>query len=192
MPTPLPVVLASASPRRKELLQRSGLSLLVVVPDVDETAHDGEAPAAMAERLALAKAASVAATSPGVVVVAADTVVVLDGAVLGKPRDAAEAASMLGALSGKAHEVVTGYAVAGQHGVTSGTVRTGVTFRPLDASQIAGYVATGEPLDKAGAYGIQGIGAMLVRSIQGSYTNVVGLPLVEVLDAIALQGGPRL
>jgi septum formation protein len=188
----LPLVLASASPRRRELLQRVGLNLQIVPADIDESGVPGEAPEHMAERLARAKADAVAALMPDRLVLAADTIVVLDGRVLGKPRDDAEAADMLRDLSGRHHEVITGFAICGDAPGTSGTVTTKVHFRSLDAAVIDRYVATGEPLDKAGAYGIQGVGAMLVRGIEGSYTNVVGLPLVEVLAAIADHGGPRL
>ena len=188
----LPLTLASASPRRRELLERVGVNLEVVPADVDESRLPDEPPAAMAERLAAAKADVVAATQPDRLVLAADTIVVRDDAVLGKPSDAAEAAAMLRSLSGRRHHVITGWALRGPSGGSSGTVTTAVRFRPLPEPVIARYVATGEPLDKAGAYGIQGVGAMLVRSIEGSYTNVVGLPLVEVLDAVAAHGGPRL
>ena len=188
----LPLVLASASPRRRELLERVGLALQIVPADIDESELPGERPAEMAERLARAKAAAVAALMPDRLVLAADTIVVLDGRVLGKPRDDAEAADMLRSLSGRAHEVTTGFAVRGDGADTSTTVTTVVRFRALDPAVIDRYVATGEPLDKAGAYGIQGVGAMLVLRIDGSYTNVVGLPLVEVLETIAAHGGPRL
>ena len=188
----LPLVLASASPRRRELLERVGMSIQVVPAEVDEAILPGESPAVMAERLAGAKADAVAALMPDRLVLAADTIVVLDDAVLGKPRDDAEAATMLRSLSDREHAVITGFAVRGRDRGGSGTVTTKVRFRPLDGPVIDRYVGTGEPLDKAGAYGIQGVGAMLVRSIEGSYTNVVGLPLVEVLDTIAAAGGPRL
>jgi len=160
--------------------------------DVDESALPGEGAVAMAVRVARLKADTVAATlSEPAVVIAADTIVVRDGVLLGKPRDDADAAAMLRSLSGRSHEVVTGFAVSGDGRSVGAAVTTGVTFRPLTDAVIADYVATGEPRDKAGAYGIQGIGAMLVTAIDGSYTNVVGLPLVEVLDAIAAHGGPR-
>ncbi len=188
----LPVVLASASPRRRELLNRAGVTVDVRSADVDETPLDGEEAGAMARRLARSKAERVleGLVEPAVVV-AADTVVVRDGVILGKPRDEAEACAMLGSLSGRAHEVITGYAVIAPTGEVVEAATTAVRFRPLSEALIREYVATGEPMDKAGAYGIQGIGAKLVVGIDGSYTNVVGLPLVEVLDAIAELGGPR-
>ncbi len=186
------ITLASASPRRRDLLTRCGLDLDVRPPDVDERQIEGEAPRAMAIRLARDKAAEVAVTlAEPAIVVAADTIVVLDGEVLGKPADEADARAMLRRLSGRTHTVITGFAVHGALGMTADAVETDVTFRHLSDDLIAWYVATGEPLDKAGSYGIQEIGVMLVAEIQGSYTNVVGLPLVEVLDAIAAQGGPR-
>ena len=126
------------------------------------------------------------------ITIGADTIVVRDGCILGKPRDRDEARRMLASLSGRSHEVLTGFAVLGPGEPIVRAVETQVRFRALDDETIARYVATGEPDDMAGAYGIQGIGAALVERISGSYTNVVGLPLVEVLDAIAAQGGPRL
>ena len=187
------LILASASPRRRELLERVGLTLTVLPADLDERALPGETAVEMAVRLASAKASAIAEGLDGpCIVVAADTLVVRDGTILGKPTDDADAAAMLRSLSGRSHEVVIGFAVRGSLGAaTARAVTTKVTFRALSDALIADYVATGEPLDKAGAYGIQGIGAMLVTGIEGSYTNVVGLPLVEVLDAIADQGGPR-
>ena len=188
----LPVVLASASPRRLELLTRAGVDVSVQTADVDEAQLPDEAPEAMVLRLARSKADRVnRGLVDAAIVVAADTIVVRDGIVLGKPADEDEAAAMIASLSGRAHEVITGYAVISpSHEIVSATT-TAVRFRTLSAALIRDYVATGEPLDKAGAYGIQGIGAKLVSAIEGSYTNVVGLPLVEVLDAIARLGGPR-
>ncbi len=188
----LPLVLASASPRRRELLERVGLELRVVPPHVDETPRPDDTPEDTAERLARLKVDAVAVREPDRLVVGADTIVVRDGRLLGKPRDEDEAVRMLEALADRTHQVITGWAVRSPSGQRSGTVTTHVRFRPLSRPIIDRYVATGEPADKAGAYGIQGAGAMLVRSIEGSYTNVVGLPLVEVLDAIAALGGPRL
>ncbi len=188
----LPVVLASASPRRHELLTRAGVRLSVQTADVDEAQQPGEAPVHMVQRLARAKADRVLRRLvDAAIVVAADTVVVRDGVVLGKPVDGVEAASMLASLSDRVHEVITGFAVIGPGSEVVGSVTTRVRFRSLSTALIDRYVATGEPLDKAGSYGIQGIGAKLVVAIEGSYTNVVGLPLVEVLDAIARLGGPR-
>lgn len=181
------LVLASASPRRRELLALLGRPFEVVVADVDETVLAGESPAAAAERLARAKATAVARVGAraGAVTIGADTIVVLDDEILGKPHDAAEAASMLRALSGRAHDVLTGVAVVDAAGdIASFVTRTEVTFVELSAAQIDAYVATGDPLDKAGAYGIQGPAGAFVAEIHGSYHNVVGLPLAQL--AIAL------
>lgn len=174
------VVLASASPRRRELLARLGLDPVVRPAAVDETPHPGEAPADLVVRLAAAKAGAVAA-DPGDLVVAADTVVTVGTRILGKPRDRDEAAAMLGALSGRDHHVVTGVAVTHRGAVRTDVETTRVTFRHLDDREIAWYVATGESDDKAGAYGLQGAGAVLVRELQGSDTNVIGLPLALVV-----------
>jgi septum formation protein len=184
----VPLVLASASPRRRELLALLGLTFEVISTDIDETWRNGEAPAAHAERLAREKAAAVA--RPQAAVLAADTIVVIDGAILGKPRDAADAAAMLRALSGRAHTVHTAMAVAYRGREASGVESTQVWFRPLDERTIAEYVATGEPLDKAGAYGIQGYGAVLVERIAGDYFTVMGLGLgrlVELLREVGLE-----
>ena len=175
------VVLASRSPRRRELLLAAGLHGEGHPPDVDEAAAPGEPPAAMVLRLAIEKAATV---ETGEVVVAADTAVVLDGEALGKPRDVEDAALMLARLSGRAHEVLTGFCVRLGRERLAAVVKTEVSFRPLSQAEIFGYVSSGEPLDKAGAYGIQGLGGALVDRVEGSYTNVVGLPLAEVLAAI--------
>jgi septum formation protein len=182
----VPVVLASASPRRRELLALLGLAFDVRPTDVDETWRNGEAPAAHAERLAREKAA--AAASSGAAVVGADTIVVTDGEILGKPRDAAEAREMLRRLAGRDHEVFTGVAVAYGGALASGVGRTVVRFRPLDEAVIAEYVATGEPLDKAGAYGIQGFGAVLVERIDGDYFTVMGLGLGLMVELLARVG----
>jgi len=183
----VPIVLASASPRRRQLLELLGLTFEVAPGDVDETWRNGEAPAVHAERLAREKAASV--VRPGAAVVGADTIVVLGGEILGKPTAAAEARSMLARLSGREHDVFTAVAVAYRGAVASGVARTRVRFRPLDAPTIAEYVATGEPMDKAGAYGIQGFGAVLVERIDGDYFTVMGLGLglfVELLGRVGL------
>ncbi len=182
----MPVVLASTSPRRRELLDLLGLTFDVSPADLDETWRNGEAPAAHAERLAREKAA--ARARPGAVAIGADTIVVIDGAILGKPRDAAEAAAMLRRLSGREHEVFTAVAVAYDGRAASGAARTLVRFRPLDDATIGAYVATGEPMDKAGAYGIQGYGAVLVERIEGDYFTVMGLGLVLLTELLARIG----
>ena len=157
-------------------------------PDVDETPLDGEDPVTHVIRLAKAKACAVA-TAGGEVVLAADTVVILDGAVLGKPRDADDAVGMLRRLRGRAHTVATGVAVARHSGaVVETVVSTEVVFAAISDAAITAYVATGEPLDKAGAYAIQGGAAAFVTRINGSWTNVVGLPVVETLDLLRDAG----
>lgn len=182
----VPVVLASSSPRRRQLLGLLGLDFDVAPADVDETWRNGEPPAVHAERLAREKAEAV--RRPGAVTVAADTIVVVDGAILGKPADAAEARAMLARLAGRGHVVHTAIAVAYGARLASGVVSTQVWFRPLDADTIAAYVATGEPLDKAGAYGIQGYGAVLVDRIEGDYFTVMGLGLARLVDLLGEVG----
>lgn len=184
------LVLASASPRRRELLTGLGLDFEVVGADIDETPMVGEIPAALVQRLSLAKAEAVAPQHPAAWVLAADTVVTVDGLVLGKPRDPEEAVEMLMRLSDRWHEVWTGYCLLRQEGAhcDAGAVRTEVRFMALSPALCRAYVATGEPLDKAGAYGIQGMGGLLVAQVRGSYTNVVGLPMVEVIGAMLRLG----
>ncbi len=184
--TGVPVVLASSSPRRRQLLELLGLKPHVVPSDIDETWRNGEAPAAHAERLAREKVALRA--RPGAVVVGADTIVVVDGAILGKPADAADARAMLRRLAGREHEVFTAVAVRYGGHAASGFERTAVRFRPLDDTTIAEYVATGEPMDKAGAYGIQGFGAVLVERIDGDYFTVMGLGLGLLVELLARVG----
>lgn len=179
------LVLASGSPRRRELLTRLGVPFRVVVPDVDETPHDAEAPAALVRRLAEAKAAGVDAS----VVLAADTVVELDGVVLGKPTDPDDARRMLRSLSGREHAVRTGVAVRRKGELSIEVVTTTVRFVELDAAAIDRYVDSGEPVDKAGAYALQGRGGVFVESIAGSPSNVVGLPLATVARMLGLTTG---
>ncbi|MBX3705096.1 MAG: septum formation inhibitor Maf [Pseudomonadales bacterium] len=197
--TPQAIILASASPRRAELLTQIGLlfEVRLPAPPVDETPHAGESAETYVERLARAKARAVAITSPGRVVLAADTTVVLDGAILGKPGDVAEAVTMLLALAGRTHAVCTGVAVAHDGRVESLVARTRVRFRPVDRAEAEAYARTGEGADKAGGYGIQGIGAIFAEAIEGSYSTVVGLPLAETerllraagVDTWALRNG---
>ncbi len=182
----VPVVLASASPRRRQLLELLGLTFDVAPADVDETWRNGEPPEAHAERLAREKAEAV--RRPGAVTVAADTIVVVDGEILGKPADPAEARAMLARLAGRGHVVHTAIAVAYGERRASAVVSTRVWFRPLDAAAVAAYVATGEPLDKAGAYGIQGYGAVLVDRIEGDYFTVMGLGLARLVDLLGEVG----
>ncbi len=183
------LVLASASPRRRDLLGQLGLRFTVAAADLDETPRPDEPPEAYVLRLAREKAQAVAGRFPGTWVLAADTTVVLGRELLGKPRDEAEAREMLTRLSGRTHEVHTGVALAGRADEAL-VVRTRVTFRTLSAGEIAWYAGTGEPLDKAGAYAIQGKGGFLVAAIEGSPTNVIGLPLGETLALLTRAGVP--
>ena len=180
------LVLASGSPRRRELLSGLGLRFEVRPPEVDETPLPGEDPGAYVERLAAAKARAGAANDE--VVIAADTTVVVDGEILGKPADAAEARAMLGRIAGRWHEVLTAVAVGSPAGGAAGVATSQVRMAEMTAERIAWYVATGEPLDKAGAYAIQGLGALLVEEVRGNYTNVVGLPLPLVAELCARLG----
>ncbi|MYL85041.1 septum formation inhibitor Maf [Desulfovibrio aerotolerans] len=176
------IILASASPRRRELLGLAGIAFDIVVSPVEEPAPDvGEHPAAYAARMARLKAAAVAALHPDAVVVGADSVVAVGETILGKPKDAADALRMLTLLSGRTHQVVTGCAIfAPGREPKIFSVATDVTMLAISQTRLTAYVATGEPMDKAGAYAIQGGAAAFVTSICGSYTNVVGLPLAEV------------
>ena len=182
-----PLVLASASPRREQLLREAGLSFEIDAPPPEE--EDGVDPSLPpeegAQARARAKAAWAAARHPGVVVLGADTVVVLEGEEMGKPGNSGEARKKLVRLSGCKHEVITGFALAFDGNVRTFAVRTEVRFRVLEDAVIDRYIASGEPMDKAGAYAIQGAGGSLIDSVRGSYTNVVGLPLPEVLSALA-------
>lgn len=184
------VILASQSPRRRELLERMGLSDFLIRPAQGEEIFDPSlTPAQLVEALSRQKAEEISAGAvPEDIVIAADTVVSVDGRVLGKPRDEAEAADMLSALSGREHTVYTGLTVRrGGEAVTEHEA-TAVRFRPLTRGEIAAYVATGEPMDKAGSYGIQGYGCLLVEGITGDYFNVVGLPVCRLGQILARFG----
>ena len=183
------VILASQSPRRRELLTLIGIPHDVRPADLDETMRPGESPTGYAERLARAKAQAVAEGDERAIVIGADTIVVLDGEVLGKPADASEAVQTLRRLAGRTHTVHTAVAVAHGGHLESGVESVEVTFRPLTDEQVGAYVATGEPMDKAGAYGIQGYGAVLVERIHGDYFAVMGLALgrlVELLERVGV------
>jgi septum formation protein len=187
------LILASASPRRAELLQRLGLRLRVMPADIDEAARDDERPPAYAKRVAADKLAAVLAQAPGVAdvapVLSADTIVVLGGRVLGKPAGPEEAAEMLGALAGRRHEVLTAFRVEHKGMVAERSVITAVSFRLIAPDEIGAYVASGEWRGKAGGYAIQGIAAVFASEIRGSFTNVVGLPLAEVIADLRAVGG---
>ncbi|MBR4767475.1 MAG: septum formation inhibitor Maf [Lachnospiraceae bacterium] len=174
------LVLASNSPRRKELLERLGFRFTVKTAGVRETYDPGWEPGKIVEHLAFIKADAVFRQCPDAVVLGADTIVVLDGEILGKPKDREDAFRMLKELSGRTHDVYTGVAILSEEEKTCFFERTGVTFFDLSDEEIRSYIATGEPMDKAGAYGIQGCGMSLVKKIDGDYYTVVGLPAARV------------
>lgn len=181
------IVLASQSPRRRQLLSLIGIAHEVRPANIDETYLQGEEPRAHAIRLAREKAAAIAV--PGAVTIGSDTIVVVDGDVLGKPLDEDEAARMLARLSGRSHTVITAVAVHWREAMVSDAEEVGVTFRALSEGDIRGYIATGEPMDKAGAYGIQGYGATIVERVDGDYFAVMGLPLnrlARLLESLGL------
>jgi septum formation protein len=182
------VILASQSPRRRELLTLIGVPHEVRPADIDETYLPGELPRAHAERLAREKAEEVAREVPDAIVIGSDTIVVVDGDVLGKPRDEMQAAQMLARLSGRSHVVMTAVAVSWHGEMRSDVVEVGVTFHPIDATEIEAYIATREPMDKAGAYGIQGYGATIVERVDGDYFAVMGLPLQRLVRLMADLG----
>lgn len=179
-----PIILASGSPRRRELLETAGVPFTVCVSDIEEVVEAGLTPAQTVKSLAKQKALAVAKEHPKDIVLGADTVVALDGEILGKPADAEDAVAMLTRLSGKCHSVYTGVALVRKGKAFAFATQTKVWFYELTPEEIADYVATGEPLDKAGAYGIQGKGCTLVERIEGDYANVVGLPVAAVYRAL--------
>ncbi len=185
--------LASGSPRRRELLAQIGVPFVTLIASIDETALPDEPAQRYVERLAREKAQAGLATlerSDGAVVLGADTAVVLDGRILGKPNDRADALSTLAALSGREHEVMTAVALAAADRVESRVVVSRVRFRPLRPGEAEAYWATGEPRDKAGGYGIQGLAAVFVSQLEGSYSAVVGLPLCETAQLLEVFGIP--
>ncbi len=191
-----PLVLASASPRRRDLLNSVGIRFSVVPSNAVEDVIPGETPEEHVLRLSLEKARDVAMKSDvaGRWFLGSDTIVLRDKHILGKPKGPEEAFAMLQSLSGRAHQVVSGYALFDRETGTeeARAVTTSVNFKELTKEEIDGYIATGEPFDKAGAYAIQGVGSFMVKNIQGSYTNVVGLPLCEVVELLARAGAARL
>ena len=191
------IVLASQSPRRKELLGRMGLEFVTQASKIDESAFDGLEARELVATLSREKAQWIARQLDGeTLVIGADTVVVRDGAALGKPKDAEDAVAMLLSLSGRDHQVCTGVTVCREDRVLTQVEETQVTFRDLTETEVRQYVSTGEPMDKAGAYGIQGLGGLLVEGIRGDYSNVVGLPVCRLgqmlkdfgVDCLALAG----
>jgi septum formation protein len=187
MPLSLPLLLASRSPRRSELLAAAGISFEVLAADIDETPRANETPAAYVERLAIEKARAVFRLRPEARVLGADTTVTIDGEILGKPVDEADARRMLRLLSGRVHDVHTGVALVSPAGVRSAVDSTRVWFQPMTDEDISWYVATGEPVDRAGAYAIQGVASRFIPRIEGSYSNVVGLP-VALVSSILSEG----
>ena len=184
------LILASQSPRRKYLLNQAGLQFKVIPSQVDESTVPMTSPESYVKLLAEQKAQDIARKYPDNYVIGADTIVLMDGTILGKPKSRDEARQMLTRLSGKTHQVLTGFAVyctAGSYSY-SDTVKTDVRFKNLAPEEIEWYIHTPEPFDKAGAYAIQGLGTILVKSINGSYTNVVGLPVCEVIELLLEQG----
>ena len=184
------LILASASPRRRELLATLNLPFRVMPAHIDERHHAAEPPESYVVRLARQKAEQLAEQCPSAWVLGADTVVVLDQHILGKPADAATARAMLSSLSGREHTVMTGVAVVqrGRRLVQCDVVRTRVRFHTLQAAAIEAYIATGEPFDKAGAYAVQGVGGQFVAALEGCYNNVVGLPLQRTLALLQAAG----
>ena len=186
------IILASSSPRRRQFLKQLGIRFRIVTPRTTEIPVRGELPLHFARRAAIDKARDVAARARnGAIVVAADTIVVLGRQILGKPKSAADARRMLRILSGRRHEVMTGVCVISGRETRSFVSRTAVEFKRLTAQEIDFYVVSREPMDKAGAYAIQGLGSFMVRAIRGSYTNVVGLPVAELLDVLEEDFGLR-
>jgi septum formation protein len=185
-----PIVLASGSPRRKQLLEMLRIPFRVIPPDVDEHVLPGEQPEAYVTRLSRAKAQAVVSRVPGEIVLAADTTVVLGGRIFEKPTSPANAVEMLEQLQGRTHEVLTAVAVADNGRLEQALDVSRVTFRPNSRETLEEYVATGEPLDKAGAYAIQGLGAPLIERVEGDFFGVMGLPLRLALDLLAKFGRP--
>jgi septum formation protein len=184
------LILASASPRRAALLVSAGIGYRAEPADVDETPHPGETPEGYVLRVARAKARTLVCRNSGTLVLGADTTVVVGDVILGKPADEPEAAAMLELLSGRRHDVLTGVALAGPDAEHSALARTRVRFLPLTDREVAWYIGTGEPFGKAGGYAIQGLASRFVDWIEGSYSNVVGLPVSLVYRMLQASGWP--
>jgi septum formation protein len=182
------LILASQSPRRRELLEQLGLEFRVQPADIDEQVLAGELPQAFVERMALEKARAVASEQPDALVLGSDTIVVVDGHIMGKPRDRDEGLRMLGRLSGREHEVLSAVALLGPQGEACRTQFSRVRFRTLSRQEMDAYWATGEPADKAGAYAIQGLAAIFIEQLSGSYSGVMGLPLYETATLLRNAG----
>ena len=179
-------ILASASPRRVELLQQIGLQILVRPSDIDERLLGDEQPGDYVQRLAIEKAR--AQDAAGQLVIAADTIVLIDQSIIGKPSDKAQGLEMLMRLSGRSHQVMTGVALSGPGGLITQTVVSTVRFKPFDRAFAERYWASGESKDKAGSYGVQGLGAVFIEHLEGSYSNVMGLPLFETAQMLETMG----
>ena len=183
------LILASQSPRRQELMGQIGLNFTVRVADIDEAMDPRDEPAAAVQKVSAKKAAAIAASAgAGDVIVAADTIVVIDGEILGKPHSPEEAKAMLRRLGGHTHRVMTGVTVVCGDRCETGVEITEVTFRPLSQGEIDAYVATGDPMDKAGSYGVQGLAASFVEGLRGDYFNVMGLPLCRLTGMLRRFG----
>lgn len=186
------IILASNSPRRRELLENMGVKFTAVSPDFDEDSVNGLSPTDTVERLALGKAESIAKDNPDAIVIGSDTIVDIDGEILGKPKDASDAKRMITLLSGRTHSVCTGLAIVrGDKKIVTHEV-TKVTFKKLAQDEIDGYVASGEPMDKAGSYGIQKLGSMLVERIDGDFFTVVGFPVCKTAQILRDEWGIKL
>jgi septum formation protein len=185
-----PIILASSSPRRHEILSRLGLSFTIDSADVDESVDENLLPGQAAQILALRKAQTVASYYAQGLIIAADTIVAVDGKVLGKPSDSSDALAMLLTLQGREHHVYSGFAVidVATRRYEAGYEQTAVVFRPIDEAEARSYVATGEPMGKAGSYAIQGLGAVFVKEIHGDYFNVVGLPVFKLAQVLKTFG----
>ena len=191
MHSPEPVLcLGSVSPRRRELLTQIGVPFVVVGPHIDETVRTDESPQQYVTRLAQEKALAIRRNGQQLPVLAADTTVVVDGQIFGKPRDKAEGVYMLGVLSGRTHEVLTAIALADSRGVAARLNSSTVRFRAISREESLAYWETGEPCDKAGGYGIQGFGAVFIESLTGSHSGVMGLPLFETGELLRAAGIP--
>lgn len=184
------IILASKSPRRRYLLEKAGLQFSVIPSNFEEKSVIATSPRSYVETLARSKALDISAKYPDSWVIGADTIVLIDGNILGKPVSSTDARAMLESLNNRTHQVLTGFCIC--HGnsnrIFSDIVATDVLFKKLSAREIEWYIETGEPFDKAGAYAIQGLGMLLVKSINGSYTNVVGLPVCEVMESLIQEG----
>lgn len=182
------IILASKSPRRRELLGRLGISFTVQTADIDETMDETKTPQEEVERVCRKKAEYIAAKNPDALVIAADTVVVCGGEILGKPKDAADARRMLTLLSDATHEVMTGYCVSKNGHTQSAVSISKITFRKLTAAEIEAYIASGEPMDKAGSYGIQGLASLFVSHVSGDFYAVMGLPICPLCEMLRARG----